>query len=168
LRSEVIGEFSSIASTVAHLHEMERLIHRDIKPSNILIAAGGELRLADFGIVKSLAPAAGIADTSLGAAMGTPLYMAPEQCRAEAIFASDVYSLGVLLAELAAGERPAPDSDRESGSALADWRPLRQLPDPLRDLILACTAVSAKHRPETARELHESFMELVRNQVEPD
>ena len=80
----------------------EGIVHRDIKPANIMIASGTDVKIADFGAAflrKSQAVQT--------AAMGSPYYMSPEQIEGkELTFASDMYSLGVVLYELLAGRRP--------------------------------------------------------------
>ncbi|NRF70052.1 serine/threonine protein kinase [Aquincola sp. S2] len=97
-----------VAQAVAHAHA-KLVVHRDLKPSNILVTADGQVRLLDFGIAKLLDR--GSAEESAltretGRAL-TPDYAAPEQIRGEPIgTAADIYSLGVLLYELLAGERP--------------------------------------------------------------
>src|SRR5690606_29858155 len=89
----------------AHRH---LVIHRDLKPSNILVDAGGEPRLLDFGIARLLD---GAADAPTGTAHHalTLSYASPEQVRNEPLStASDVWQLGVVLYELVSGVRPFP------------------------------------------------------------
>ncbi|NRF70053.1 serine/threonine protein kinase [Aquincola sp. S2] len=100
--------FLQVARAVAHAHA-KLVVHRDLKPSNILVTSDGQVRLLDFGIAKLLDQ--GVAkETQLTLEHGralTPDYAAPEQIRGEPIgTAADIYSLGVLLYELLAGERP--------------------------------------------------------------
>jgi predicted Ser/Thr protein kinase len=81
------------------------IIHRDVKPSNVLIDREGAVYLSDFGIAKVLESSSRLTQT--GTAMGTPAYMSPEQCRGETVDRrSDIYSLGVVLYELAVGRVP--------------------------------------------------------------
>lgn len=82
-----------------------QLIHRDIKPSNIYLSEKGEVKLGDLGIAKSLAEnTTGLTQT--GAAIGTALYMSPEQARGEKSidFRADIYSLGFTLYECLTGQ----------------------------------------------------------------
>ena len=80
------------------------IIHRDIKPRNVLFDKHGKATLADFGIAKDLKAAS---QTIAGTVMGTPQYMSPEQSMGATITqASDIYSVGVMLYEMLAGQPP--------------------------------------------------------------
>ncbi len=92
------------ALSYAHGHDV---VHRDIKPENIMIA-GGHARVADFGIAKAISAAGGERLTQTGLAVGTPLYMSPEQAAGgtEVDGRSDLYSLGCVLFEMLGGTPP--------------------------------------------------------------
>ena len=82
------------------------IVHRDIKPENLLLA-GGRAYVADFGIAKALMDTGGERLTSTGLAIGTPVYMSPEQASAQPVDArSDQYSLASVLYEMLVGEPP--------------------------------------------------------------
>jgi eukaryotic-like serine/threonine-protein kinase len=108
--AEVVSLFFSISSAVDYAHQ-HGLLHRDIKPANILLDRRhlernpmGEPILTDFGIVKMQGNAAG---TLTSSALGTPLYIAPEQALGQPLdAASDLYSLGVVLYEMCTGALP--------------------------------------------------------------
>jgi serine/threonine-protein kinase len=139
-----------IAGALQAAHERQ-IVHRDLKPDNVFVVrdpeiAGGErIKLLDFGIAK-LATDVGDSRTRTGTVMGTPSYMAPEQCRgASAVDGrADLYALGCILYELLCGRPPfvadgpgdviahhlyfAPESPRllrpaisEGAEALAMW-----------------------------------------------
>jgi serine/threonine protein kinase len=81
------------------------VLHRDLKPGNVMLRADGSIALIDFGLSKDAALALDVTDT--GMIFGTPHYMSPEQGHAEAVDPrSDLYSLGVILFEMLAGEKP--------------------------------------------------------------
>ncbi len=92
------------ALSYAHGHDV---VHRDIKPENIMLA-GGHARVADFGIARAISAAGGQRLTQTGLAVGTPLYMSPEQAAGgtEVDGRSDLYSLGCVLFEMLAGMPP--------------------------------------------------------------
>lgn len=116
------GLVVQIADALTHAHE-RRIVHRDLKPSNVLVTADGETRLLDFGVAKLLNAENAVGGLDLSALTGRPLtpeYASPEQLLGEPIgFASDIYSLGVMLYELLTGVRPY-TCKRGSNRALRD------------------------------------------------
>jgi eukaryotic-like serine/threonine-protein kinase len=125
-RAAVVG--SSVCEALAYAHR-SGVIHRDIKPANVLVAEGGGLKVADFGIAK-----AAFADgdvTTTGSILGTVTYLSPEQLRGEEPDQrSDIYSLGVTLYELLAGRAPF---EEETQMAIA-MKHLREEPPKLRSV----------------------------------
>jgi serine/threonine-protein kinase len=101
---------TEVASALAYAHQ-HGVVHRDIKPENILLH-GGQAVVSDFGIARAIDAAGGPATartalTSVGIAIGTPLYMSPEQGCGDAVDGRcDVYSLGCVLYEMLAGAPP--------------------------------------------------------------
>jgi serine/threonine protein kinase len=100
---ESLAIISQAADGVSYAHQMG-VIHRDIKPSNLMIGDDGRVKIMDFGIARVQGS---VRMTRAGTAIGTPLYMAPEQRRgSEGDERSDLYSLAVVLYEILSGAPP--------------------------------------------------------------
>ena len=101
-----------LADALSSAHE-KGIIHRDLKPANIMVDADGRLKVLDFGLAKLFesdiesGKTISDSDTQEGQVLGTPAYMSPEQAEGRAVdHRSDIFSLGIVLYEMATGERP--------------------------------------------------------------
>lgn len=145
-----------IADALGHAHS-QGIVHRDIKPENVLLANGHAL-VADFGIARAAQDAGGSKLTQTGMAIGTPVYMSPEQAVGDAVGpTSDIYSLGCVLYELLAGEPPftAKNSQalmaRHAMEAVPSIRIVRNtVPEEVEDAIFAAMAKVPADRPKDA------------------
>ncbi len=116
-----------ISQGLAFAHQ-QGLVHRDVKPQNVLLDGDGQAKVTDFGIARSLDVQHGMTQT--GTVLGTSDYIAPEQAQGQRVDEhTDVYSLGVVLYELLAGEVPFPG---ENFVAVA-MRHINEPPPAIRD-----------------------------------
>jgi hypothetical protein len=166
LRASVIREFRAIVEAVGYLHTLD-IVHRDLKPGNVLVLESGQLRLSDFGLVKTLKPSQrsllSRGRSSTAGIKGTIDYMAPEQFLGRKVGKpADVYALGVMLAELATGERPRkPAAYPKQGSPLIRSPRVKRMPEALCALLLDCTQVDPSRRPPDAQTVWERFTKFI-------
>jgi serine/threonine-protein kinase len=148
-----------ICNAVDHAHR-QGVIHRDLRPANVLVSENDVLKVADFGTSRFLEIAAH--GTTV---IGSPPYMAPEQFHGKAVFASDLYSLGITMYQMLTGvlpyDAPAPaDLDRLMSGELVTPPRLHNpaVPKPINDVVMRAMAPDLSHRYARASDLLEDIL----------
>jgi serine/threonine-protein kinase len=148
-----------ICNAVDHAHR-QGVLHRDLRPSNVLVAERGLVKVADFGTSRFLEIAAH--GTTV---IGSPPYMAPEQFHGKAVFASDVYSLGITMFQMLTGglpyDTPSPaDLDRLMRGELQTGPRLKnpKVPKAINDIVLKAMAPEIPSRYQRASDLLDDLL----------
>jgi serine/threonine-protein kinase len=160
--AECLRILREVVDALSYAHA-RGIVHRDIKPDNVLLANRHAL-VTDFGVAKALTDSAspGGSLTSLGMAVGTPAYMAPEQAAADphVDHRADIYAVGVLAYEMLTGRPPFTGSTpqaviaaqvTQTADPVTRYRP--SAPPALVELVAHCLEKHAADRPQSAEEV---------------
>ena len=164
-----------LADAVAAAHE-KHLTHRDLKPANVMVSHDGRVKVLDFGLASFTQRDADPSDatrmelTHQGAVLGTAPYMSPEQVEGRVVdHRTDIFSLGIMLYEMAAGIRPfSGDSSpaliasilKDTPASLRDRRP--DFPSAVVRLVSRCLEKDPRDRIQTARDVFNELKALRR------
>jgi tetratricopeptide (TPR) repeat protein len=157
---EVLRILREVTDALSYAHE-QGVVHRDIKPDNILLA-GKHALVTDFGVAKAVTESSAGALTSLGMALGTPAYMAPEQASGDphVDHRADLYALGAMAYEMLAGRPPFTGGNPQAvlaahvTQAAAPVSSVRAaVPAALNAIVMRCLEKRAADRWQTAEEL---------------
>src|SRR5213594_2502446 len=158
--SETIRVLADVADALAYAHA-HGVVHRDIKPDNVLIS-GKHAVVTDFGVSKAVSGASAGSLTSLGVALGTPAYMAPEQAAADphTDHRCDLYAVGALAYEMLTGRPPFTGATPQAVLAaqvserpVAVTRQRETVPPALAAAVMRCLEKNPADRFQTAEEL---------------
>jgi serine/threonine protein kinase/tetratricopeptide (TPR) repeat protein len=174
--SQLLEVAIPLCDAVAAAHE-KHLTHRDLKPANVMVSDDGRVKVLDFGLASFAAPEREPIDvtrvelTHQGTVLGTAPYMSPEQVEGKAIdHRSDIFSLGIILYEMATGRRPFHgDSSpalmssilKDTPPSLGDLKP--EMPGDLARLIARCLEKDPRDRVQTARDVFNELKLLRRD-----
>ncbi|MEP6860451.1 MAG: serine/threonine-protein kinase [Deltaproteobacteria bacterium] len=160
--AEVVACVGAVLADALAAAHAAGIIHRDIKPANVLVAPGGRVLLADFGVARLETEDSLV--TKTGALLGTPAYMSPEQAAGDIATArSDLYSLGATLYQLATGTLPYAGSPAKviaqiaAGSRIAAVKKRAEVGPDLSRVIDRLMATEPEDRLATAKEVAEEL-----------
>ena len=173
---QIVEIASALGDALAAAHE-KGIVHRDLKPANVMVSNDGRVKVLDFGLAKDVrgsnlgdATMTSASRTEVGVVMGTPAYMSPEQTSGRPLdHRTDIFSMGVLLHEMATGRRPFEGTSsaelvsailRDTPPSVTDARP--DLPSDLARIVRRCLEKDPRHRVQTARDVSNEFRDLAR------
>ncbi|MBX3728967.1 MAG: protein kinase [Candidatus Sumerlaeia bacterium] len=152
-----------IADALGYAHRLG-IVHRDIKPANIMLTSTNQVKVTDFGIAKMLDSTMNSGEgTMVGAVIGTPLYMSPEQVQGIAVDnRADLYSFGIMLYEFVAGRPPFIQGDLAYQHMHQQPQRPENCPDALWNIIAKCLAKEKEDRWEKGEDIVEALKQARR------
>ena len=143
------------------------IIHRDVKPGNVMIDAGGRAKLTDFGVARVAEPGTQAEATRLGAMVGTPSYMSPEQVQGQTIDRrTDVFSAGIVFYEFLTGKKPFEGTQFVLQKKIVEDDPawpstLAEVPPELDRVVARALAKEPEKRYQSARKFADALKRVL-------
>lgn len=163
---EILDWVCQLCAALDYAHNDAKIVHRDLKPANLMLTSTGRLKVADFGISRSINDSVSRMSLQVADSSGTPAYMSPQQAiGTKPAPSDDIYSLGATIYDLLTGKPPF-----HSGNIHVQMREIvppsmtarREefeikgvLPQAWEDLVAACLAKEPADRPQSAAEVLE-------------
>jgi serine/threonine protein kinase len=171
---------SFVCEALAYAHELAvdgkrvNIVHRDVTPSNVLVSFDGAVKLADFGIAKSVVSGPGGGATEHGVVKGKYSYLSPEQARGEPLDQrSDLFNVGILIFEAVLGQPLFPHGEARAAKQFSargeipDRLRIKRLPAPLAEIVERALAPRAQDRFPDALAMRADLESFLRKTEEP-
>ena len=150
------------------------IIHRDIKPGNVMVDAGGHAKLTDFGVARVAEPGTQAEATRLGALVGTPSYMSPEQVQGQQVDRrTDIFSAGIIFYQFLTGQKPFEGTQFVLQQKIVQEDPawpssIVQVPPEFDRVVARALAKDVEHRYQRARNFADALKRILEGKPPED
>ncbi|MEN6626738.1 MAG: protein kinase [Candidatus Sumerlaeia bacterium] len=157
---QILRYAKEVCTAMDYAHSIG-IVHRDIKPANLMLTRDDQIKVTDFGIAKMVQDETGSESTQTGVIVGTPLYMSPEQVKGAPVdHRADIYSMGAVFYEMAAGKPPFTEGDLAYQHMFVEPKPLKDVPEDYNAIVMKCLAKDPAQRWQSAKEILAALDEI--------